>query len=256
MMGSAADFLSYFLMATDQMKAFSKGGIINTDDNLYLEYSTPQSLGEQTTGINYDALSQYRESILPYLRPGEDNAEREEQVRRWITSLDAARVTDRVRSLFLSGLMNNPQFRYLLAQLDAKYMWYAPARFLKKEYGNEVAQIPYLLEDTSLQLLDKEGKEVKKVISAVVARVSNVRASLVFVDNEKKIIYGSKYFDEPDLEEKLDNFAKEVLARIDDTYRAEVEHADREGKAFPPLSSTMDKIKGIIKSMCETGDNS
>jgi spermidine synthase len=256
MMGSADAFLSYFLMATDQAKTFSKGGIINTDDNLYLEYSTPQSLGEQTTGINYAALAQYRESILPYLRPGQDRGEREEQVRRWIAVLNAARITDRVRSLFLSGNMNNPRFQYLLAELDAKYMWFAPARFLKREYSNEVAQIPYLLEDTSVTLLDEKGEKVKKVISAVVARVSNIRASLVFVDNEKKVIFGSTYFNEPDLEEKLDNFTYEVLASIDDTYRAEVERARKEGKTYPPLKFTMDKIRNIIQTMCATERNS
>jgi len=254
MMGSAADFLSYFLMATDRMKAFSKGGIINTDDNLYLEYSTPHSLGTTTTGTNYDALAQYRESILPYLRQGRNSAESVERVRRWTANLEAARITDQARGLFLGGRIDDTRFRYLLENLDARYMWYAPARFLKREYSNEVARIPFLLEDMRVRLLDEQGKEVEKVISAVVARVSKVRASLVFVDNDEKVIFGSTYFDDPDLDDKLENFARDVFSRIDDTYRSAVERARRGGQMFPPLHRTMETIGELIKTMCGSVD--
>jgi hypothetical protein len=37
MMGSATDLLSYFVMGTDGMARFSRDGIVNTDDRLYLE---------------------------------------------------------------------------------------------------------------------------------------------------------------------------------------------------------------------------
>ena len=71
MMGSATDFLSYFVMGTQGMKKFGQGAVINTDDNLYLEFSAPYSIGKFTVmGENVAAILQYRESILPYLTAG------------------------------------------------------------------------------------------------------------------------------------------------------------------------------------------
>ncbi|HBH61706.1 MAG TPA: spermidine synthase [Nitrospiraceae bacterium] len=256
MMGSSTDFLSYFVMATDQMRAFSKGGIINTDDNLYLEYSAPKSQGQETKGSNFAALVQYREGILPYLLPPMDGMKRQEQVKRWEGNLEAARITDQLRALFFGVDINNPQYQHLLTELDAKYRLYAPARFIKEQFRNEAATIPYLLEDTSVTLLDEKGGRVVKVISAVVARVSDIRASLVFVDNDEKIIYGSTYFDGPDLEKTISRFVNEVLTTIDDTYRAEAERALGEGKEFPPLNPTMDKIRNIVQTKCGTPQDS
>ena len=65
MMGTATDFLSYFVMGGKAIREFSRDGILNTDDNLYLEFSTPESVGQNVMGINVNAITQYRESILP-----------------------------------------------------------------------------------------------------------------------------------------------------------------------------------------------
>jgi hypothetical protein len=181
---------------------------------------------------------------------------RQEQVKRWEGNLEAARITDQLRTLFFGVDINNPQYQHLLTELDAKYRLYAPARFIKEQFRNEAATIPYLLEDTSVTLLDEKGGRVVKVISAVVARVSDIRASLVFVDNDEKIIYGSTYFDGDDLDETISNFVNEVLATIDDTYSAEAERALREGKEFPPLNPTMDKIRNIVQTKCGTPQDS
>jgi spermidine synthase len=57
MMGSATDFLSYFVMGTRGMKEFSRGAIVNTDDNLYLEFSAPYSIRNSTLmGENITAI--------------------------------------------------------------------------------------------------------------------------------------------------------------------------------------------------------
>ena len=68
-MGSAEDFLAYFVMGTAGMKEFGSGGVINTDDNLHLEFSAPMSMDVPTQGKNADALYRHRESLLPYLLP-------------------------------------------------------------------------------------------------------------------------------------------------------------------------------------------
>ena len=49
-MGSADDLLAYFVMGTAGMRKFGSGGVINTDDNLHLEFSAPMSMGVPTQG--------------------------------------------------------------------------------------------------------------------------------------------------------------------------------------------------------------
>ena len=83
MMGTATDFLSYFIMGTAGLKAFSRGGIVNTDDNLYLEFSTPVSVGENMMQTNVNALARHRESLLPYLVAAKDTTARDKQKDRW-----------------------------------------------------------------------------------------------------------------------------------------------------------------------------
>ena len=60
-MGSADDMLDYFLMGTQGMKAFGKDGVINTDDNLYLEFSAPFAIARsQVMEEDVRALFQFR----------------------------------------------------------------------------------------------------------------------------------------------------------------------------------------------------
>ena len=84
MMGSATDFLSYFVMGTEGMKKFSNGGIINTDDNLYLEFSAPFSIATPfLMGANVRAIIRYREGLLPYLTTPQGAKAQAEQKKRW-----------------------------------------------------------------------------------------------------------------------------------------------------------------------------
>ena len=109
MMGSATDLLSYFMMGTEGMKGFSQGGIINTDDNLYLEYSAPFSIGNPALmGLNVNAIIKYRENILPYLLTPTDPEEQAQQENRWANHLEAIELRGRASSLFLSGRFKTP----------------------------------------------------------------------------------------------------------------------------------------------------
>lgn len=250
MMGSATDFLSYFLMAIDGMKTFSNGGIVNTDDNLYLEFSTPISVGKNVMGINVDTLAKYRESILPYLLPSRNTDDRKEQQKKWTTLSDAAKIADHAHALFLGGHHNKPEFRFRLAVLDKKYPLFSPGRFLKQEYLDRVLMVPTLLEKRPLILLNNRGEKVVIEISAVIARVSKVRAAIVFVDNSSKKIFGKKYFSGANLDETMGNFTEDVMAGIQAAYLADVEIARQEGKEFPAFDPTMNRIKDIIEAKC------
>ena len=109
MMGSATDFLSYFVMGTEGMKKFSHGGIINTDDNLYLEFSAPFSIATPSVmEANVHAIVRHRESILPYLAAPQGIAAQAEQKKRWAKHEEAVEMVGRALALFLGG-----QFQYI-----------------------------------------------------------------------------------------------------------------------------------------------
>ena len=246
MMDTATDFLSYFIMGTEGLKAFSRGGIINTDDNLYLEFSTPVSVGKDVMQTNVNALAQYRESILPYLVPAKDAEARDQQIARWTLNRKAAGIADRAHALFLGDNYDRPEFRNLLTELTHKYGWFAPGRFLKQEYMEEVSKIPKLIQQTDLVLLNAGGQSIKLEISAVMVRISRERAAAIFVDNAARAIYGQRYFSGIDADQAVSGFISEVMNAIRATYRREAELALRQGRKIPAADATMRKIRQII----------
>jgi spermidine synthase len=248
MMGSATDLLSYFLMGTEGMKAFSQGGIINTDDNLYLEYSAPFSIGNPSLmGRNVSALSQYREDILPYLLRPTDPEEQARQENRWASFLEASELRGRASSLFLSGLFKTPEFGKLMGELETRYPNFAPARFLEFERDLALAREPRLLQKTALILQNEQGAAVKVEISAVLVPVSSKRASVMFVDNDARVVYGELYFSGLNHEQRMDQFVDDVMRTIRSIYRDEAWNALRKGSKFPAAASTLKEIREIIK---------
>jgi spermidine synthase len=246
MMETATDFLSYFIMGSAGLKAFSHGGIVNTDDNLYLEFSTPVSVGKNVMQTNVNALAQHRESLLSYLLLAKDSAARNQQRARWTLNRVAAGITDRAHALFLGGDYDNPEFRNLLAELTDKYEWFAPGRFLKQEYMDEVSKRPKLIQQVALVLLNARGEAIKLEISAVMARVSQERAAAIFVDNAARAIYGQRYFSGINVDQAIAGFISEVMSAIRATYRRETEMALRQGIKFPAADPTMRKIRQVI----------
>jgi spermidine synthase len=247
MMGSATEFLSYFVMGTGGMKKFGQGAIVNTDDNLYLEFSAPYSIGKfAVMGENVTAILQNRESIVPYLLPARGEAARAEQVKKWTANMAAAETAGPAHALFLEGRHETPEFKKYLTELDAKYPWYAPGRFLKNEYLAQAALKPELLEKTAFVLFNERGGQVRIEISAVLVPISRERASVVFVDNNAKIIYGQVTVPGYDKNTLLHGFVRDVLTSIQAAYQQEAELALRQDRGFPPAGPTMQRIKGII----------
>ena len=245
-MGSATDFLSYFVMGTEAMTAFGNGGVINTDDNLYLEFSTPAAVGINTMGNNAQAIAGYRESILPYLVPAPQGKPREEQINRWRAYGQAAAIADRARSLYLGGRDNEPEFQSLMAELDKKYPEFAPGRYLKEKHLDALTHIPALLKKIPLTLLNAGGKNVVVELSAVIVRISDERAAVMVVDNAARKIYGQRYLDAPGLDAKIHRFTDGVMSDIEAAYRQEARTALAEGRAFPSQEPTLQRIKQII----------
>ena len=246
MMGSATEFLSYFVMGTEGMKKFAQGAIVNTDDNLYLEFSAPYSIGKYgVSGENVTAILQNRESILPYLLPARGRSDRALQVKKWVRIMAASEITGPAQSLFLEGRYDTPEFRKYMATLDAKYAWFAPGRFLKNEYLARSLQNPELLEKTAFVLLNERNEKTRIEISAVLVPISREGASIVFVDNDAKVIYGEVHVRDYK-NASLQGFVRDVLASIQAAYQREAELAVRQKRGFPPAGPTMRTVKDII----------
>ena len=249
MMSTATDFLSYFIMGTQGMNAFSRNGIVNTDDNLYLEFSTPASVGKNVMQTNVQALARYRESILPYLAPPQTPATLEAQKIRWTEAFRAAQVTDQAHALFLGGQENSPQFQRLLGQLKREYHGFSPARFVIREYQTAVSMVPRLIQKTVLELHNAGGQIIRWEISAVKAPIGPERAAAMFVNNAARAIYGQRYLSGPDLDRSMDGFVSQVMQAIQAAYEREAQMAHRQGVQYPAAQPTMDKIKQIIARM-------
>jgi len=250
MMDSANDFLSFFLMGTDAMNDFGQNATINTDDNLFLEYSTPVSVGRNLTGVNVAALARYRESIIPYLVPAKSEQARNAQVKKWNHNQRAAVIADRAHALFLDGKANSPAFRSLISDLDTNYPDFAPGRFVRDEYQKLLWRVPRLIEKTPLALSTSEGKEIVVEVSAVFAAVSPVRAAVVFVDNDAREFLGQLYFDGDDLENRMGAFAKDVLASIQASYREQADLSLKDNGRLPDSTTMMEKVREIIATKC------
>lgn len=251
-MGSATDLLSYFVMGTKGMKDFSEGGIINTDDNLYLEFSAPFSIGKSSVmGANVMALIQHRENILPYLTPPKTPQERARQEKRWAGHRDAVEMMGRTLALYLDGRVNSPEFKTLMEELDRKYPRFAPIQFLKSETTASLEGEPRLLQKTALILLNEKGTRIQVEISAVLVPVSRERASVVFVDNDAKVIYGELYFSGHNKEQSINQFTDDVMTGIRASYHHDAMSALRQGGQPPPAAGTLRKVQEVITAKIE-----
>ncbi|HEY6009893.1 MAG TPA: fused MFS/spermidine synthase [Nitrospirota bacterium] len=127
MMGSADDFLGYFVMGSEGTQAFTKGAIVNTDDNLYLEFSSPFSYDSTfLEADNMASLLKHRESIIPYLADPGDPALRQRQLKKWRAAEMALPLVDNAHTLILRNRISTPEFQDLMKTLDRESPSFAP----------------------------------------------------------------------------------------------------------------------------------
>jgi spermidine synthase len=247
MMGSATEFLSYFVMGTEGMKRFSEGAILNTDNNLYLEFSAPFSIATRSVmEANAHAIVRYRGSILPYLITPQGKAAQAEQKKRWANHPEAVEKTGRALSLFLGGKFNSLEFKTSMEELDKKFPEYAPAKFLKNEYQTALSMNPTLLQKMAFILGDERGGKIITEISTVLVPISKERASIMFVDSQARVIYGQLYVSDYDKSEFINRFVNDVMMHVRSVYQKEVENALGQGGTFPLVEPTLRKIKEMI----------
>jgi spermidine synthase len=256
-MGSAVDLLSYFMMGTESMRRFGKDGTLNTDNHLYLEFSAPFSIADsQAMAVNVDALATHRESLLPYLRPAAEPAAREAQ-RRWCNRQQSAgRMADPTTALFLAGGATDPQFTTALHRLTLEYPAYAPSRALWAEYQQALTLEPRLIDSATFMFLDEDMWAMDIEISAVLVPVSPTRASVMFVDNRAKTVYGQIYFEDADLEERARELANDVMSTMREIYERDLAAAKDARRSLPTAEESLQKMSAAIREKVPSGQPS
>jgi spermidine synthase len=249
-MGSATDLLSYFVMGTEGMQRFGRDGVLNTDDRLYLEFSAPFSIATPAVmALNVNAIAALRGSILPCLKPEADLAAQRE---RWTAQLAAGRQGDRALAMFLAGEARDPQFEPMMRRLNLEYPWYAPGKFLWTQYQDAMALEPRLLQQLPLTLAGEDGATVVADMAAVLVPVSPTRASIMFVDNRARVVYGQLYVDNYDRSDFPGRFALEVMGAVRAAYESEAIAARSRQQVLPPAAETLRHIKEVIVSKVQS----
>jgi spermidine synthase len=251
-MGSAEDFLSYFLMGTQGVKVYSSGGRINTDDNLYLEFSAPHSIGKsRLMGTNVYDLIKYRESILPYLTTPADEAARTRQKQTWEKNLQAAVLNDQAHVLNLAGRFDTPEYKRLSSELNTRYAAYAPWRFLKNETPLENAGRPRLLKQIELSVISEKGEITNVQFAAVILRGSKERARVFFVDNSSRIVFGKLRVRGENRDAYVAAFVDDIVKGVQKIYNEEQKMNTASGNTYPSSTSLLPKIKHFVEVMVD-----
>jgi spermidine synthase len=210
-MGTARDFVEYFVAGSAGLAAFSRGGVLNTDDNLWLEFSSPKSQGvARVMGDNVAALAAVREPVDAYLRPGSAAPSGERAA--------AASLYDRAHALFLWGQAGSDEFGAVFEALRSRYPEFAPGRYLHGEVNDRLARQPRLLDRVPVRIVQPDGSSGWVEISVVGQRIGPQRGVLTVVDNQARVVYGERYLDAP--AEALERELIETSGRVVQGLRA------------------------------------
>lgn len=248
-MGTPEQLLSYFVMGTEGVKAYRADGVVNTDDNLFLEFSAPEAMGlGHLMGDNVTALARSRESLLPYLVPPTGDQARAEQRARWERTFSAARLYDRAHALYLWG-KDDAELRSVLAALEEQLPGYAPYLFLRRHIQRTEAATPRLADQASFPVGTGVGQRMLR-LSAVTMRIGDARAVVMFVDNDRHEIYGERYIDaDPGaLDAAVARFAGETTASLRREYLQVAEEARRRGEAVPSEAHATERLKRRVEA--------
>lgn len=226
-MGTADDLLSYFVMGTKGARAFGEGGDLNTDDNVTLEFSAPESQGvARLDAVNVAALHQAQESLLPLLKPAVDEDERRRQEATWTRREETARRFGEVHAAFLIGERTSPTTLRRIAELQTRDPTWAPLRFLLEELELIRRSDPALVQSAEFAVRTATGAPSVLRLSAVRQWVGRRRVLVSFVDNGRREIFGQGFVD--------GEFA--ALERASDAVIGETMHALRAAAARVPPS--------------------
>jgi len=213
-MGTVDDLLAYFVMGTAGARRFGEGGALNTDDNLVLEFSAPESQGRQgLDALNVRALASARENIAAYVAGSRPLPA--DQQSRWDRHLILGRLFDQAHFQYLA---RNRLATGLLAEVERQEPAYAPLRFIREEQRTGPGADPQLVSYEEFEVADAAGKRSVLRIDAVCQFLGRERALITFVNTARQEIYGQRFVDGPyeELETMVDRFVTDALSVLRD----------------------------------------
>jgi spermidine synthase len=239
--------LSYFVAGAHGVRAFARGGRLNTDDNLFLEFSAPRSMGvRDLTGGNAVELSRHREPILPHLKPAPDERARLAQAARWQAFEEVARVYDLAHGLALWEDFANPEFREANRILADRFLWYAPYRFLNRVMARYTPPPVVHVAETSFPVRDAAGRRGSISVSALLVRTGD--PVLVFLDAERQAEYGRLAIaaSRPDLSAAVRAAAEQTFAAFRARYQELGAEARWAGQPLPSDEATRQMLEAVV----------
>ena len=242
-MGSAAEFLSYCVMGPKASLAYGKDAPLNTDNNLYLEFSAPQSKGKwRLVAANIASLASHREDISPYLEGpslasalGTDKASMSRAIEFY----------DKAHRMHYLGQDSTSEYNLLMSTMERWFPWYAPGQFLLKEYTAYQDRQPRLYKEIELALRNEEGTPESVTLSLVTMKIGPERAKLMIVDNSIRKIYSFFYVEAESevIDQQVASQADEILSTIHRVYQTA-----KSKTTTPNASVILPKILAAIES--------
>ena len=247
-MGSADDLLSYFVLGSEGTTEFGSNGRINTDDNLYLEFSAPRSIGmEHLRGENLADLLHRRERILPYLRKPDTAPERIQQQQKWEANYQAALLDDKAHILGFFGKNLTYEYFELTKELNNRFPRFAPWRFLQEQSGDDRGGTPTILKELDFQLLDENGALVKVPFLAIQVPKDNKLTRVFFVDDNSHTVFGKLRVRDAG-KQQIEQLVSEVMRDVQFSYSAEKVKAVTAGREYPSLLTMFPLIKTLVEA--------
>jgi spermidine synthase len=253
MMGSSFELLNHFVAGSAGIGKYSSGGIINTDDNLYLEFSAPFSVGMPVMENNVRGIVRHREDIVPHLVPAVGNLSMGQQARRWEAAQKAAGPTDQAHAMFLGNRYRNPEFERLTAHLDKEYPVFAPWRFLKNEIERKEAYTPTVLQRAEFSLLSREREEIIAAIYATKVSLSEDMFAVMFTDQNSNY-KGQLVFDDSSTKSQTYETVNRVFHRIGKIYQEEARRDSLRGLKYPDQTTTFRKIDEYLANLTKNSN--
>lgn len=205
-MEGATGVLDYCLTGTRGALAFADavGGLVNTDDNLALEFSAPRSIGRpELMAANMSALIGYRETPPELAATGAGGRS------------EAARLADRAHVLALGGATPGPEFASLSRALAERHPDYVPGAYLRREAAAQYAAQPRPLASERF-IVTSGGRRRTFQPTAVAVRPSERWSVVAVVDPDTREMLAEAYLsgdpDDLDLAERA--CASELMAAL------------------------------------------
>ncbi len=249
-MATVEDFLSYFVAGTTAVEKISRDGVLNTDDNLWLEFHAPRSMGMgQLTGANVELLSGFRDSLAAYMQPAQLSAPAAFSLLN--DSRAAGRLYDRAHVLFLWHETETPEFQQLAQQLMRDYPRYAPFRFLTQELARLGREEPVPVASIRLAVTLASGVPGEVEIFAVLVRTGDTRAAVIWVHHAAHDILGERYLDAP-ADRIVDEAASLGKAQLEELHRAYMALLPPGASAARDLPSREAVIEHLRRTLADT----